>query len=177
MPFKRNPVDAEKINSLARYLAGLPRVAWDNAAHSLLERTLDDSANRRLLLPQAFLITDELLHTAKQLLEGLRIDLAATDANMQVFGIFAATEPLLMALCRSGADRQQMHACIRDHSMHAWAAVRDGSPNRLAQALCTDVQLLRYLTADEIEAQLQSGKHVGLAPERARAIAQALREN
>ena len=177
MPFKRNPINAEKINSLARYLAGLPRVAWDNAAHSLLERTLDDSANRRLLLPQAFLITDELVRTANQLLEGMRVDLDATDANMQAFGVFAATEPLLMALCRSGADRQQMHACIRDHAMRAWAAIRDGSPNRMAQELCTDAQLLRYLTADEIEAQLQSDEHVGLAPERARAIAQALREN
>ena len=61
MPFKRNPISAEKIDSLARSLAQMPRVAWDNAAHSLLERTLDDSANRRSLLPEAFLITDELL--------------------------------------------------------------------------------------------------------------------
>ena len=52
MPFKRNPITAEKINSLARYLAGLPRVAWDNAALSILERTLDDSANRRVVLPK-----------------------------------------------------------------------------------------------------------------------------
>ena len=61
MPFKRNPIKAEKIDSLARQLAGLPRLAWDNAAHSLLERTLDDSANRRTLLPEAFLIADETL--------------------------------------------------------------------------------------------------------------------
>jgi adenylosuccinate lyase len=64
MPFKRNPVNAEKIDSLARVLAQFPRLAWDNAAHSLLERTLDDSANRRTLLPEAFLIADELLRTA-----------------------------------------------------------------------------------------------------------------
>ena len=64
MPFKRNPVNAEKINSLARLLAQMPRLAWDNAAHSLLERTLDDSANRRSLLPEAFLSCDELLSTA-----------------------------------------------------------------------------------------------------------------
>jgi len=64
MPFKRNPINAEKIDSLARYLATLPRVAWDNAAHSLLERTLDDSANRRAILPEAFLCADELLSLA-----------------------------------------------------------------------------------------------------------------
>ena len=61
MPFKRNPINAEKIDTLARYVAALPRVAWDNAAHHLLERTLDDSANRRLILPEAFLATDEIL--------------------------------------------------------------------------------------------------------------------
>ena len=58
MPFKRNPIQAEKINSLGRWLAQMPRTAWDNAAHSLLERTLDDSANPRSLLPEAFLICD-----------------------------------------------------------------------------------------------------------------------
>ena len=177
MPFKRNPIGAEKIDSLARYLASLPRVAWDNAAHSLLERTLDDSANRRLLLPQAFLIADELLRAAKRLVDGLQVDETATAANMQTFGVFAATEPLLMALCKAGADRQHMHARIRDHAMQAWQAVRAGGPNPLAQALCADAQLLRYLPADEIAAQLWSDGHVGLAPERARAIAQALREN
>ena len=66
MPFKRNPIDAENIDSLARHLAALPRVAWDNAAHSLLERTLDDSANRRSVLPEAFLIADELLLARRQ---------------------------------------------------------------------------------------------------------------
>ena len=64
MPFKRNPINAENIDSLARLLAALPRVAWDNAAHSLLERTLDDSANRRTILPEAFLIADEIMQRA-----------------------------------------------------------------------------------------------------------------
>ncbi|MFZ0531558.1 MAG: lyase family protein, partial [Anaerolineales bacterium] len=67
MPFKRNPINAEKIDSLARLLAQMPRTAWDNAAHSLLERTLDDSANRRTILPESFLICDELLITTKRI--------------------------------------------------------------------------------------------------------------
>ena len=74
MPFKRNPIQAEKINSLGRYLAGLPRVAWDNAAHSLLERTLDDSANRRIILPEAFLAIDEMLKTAMEIFTGFTVD-------------------------------------------------------------------------------------------------------
>ena len=64
MPFKRNPINAEKIDSLARYIAALPRVMWDNAAHSLLERTLDDSANRRVVLAEAFLAADEIIRAA-----------------------------------------------------------------------------------------------------------------
>ena len=71
MPFKRNPVTAEKVCALGRYLAALPRVAWDNAAHSLLERTLDDSANRRLILPDAFLVADEMLRGGRRIVKGL----------------------------------------------------------------------------------------------------------
>ena len=73
MPFKRNPVNAENMNSLARYVAALVDVAWNNAAHCLLERTLDDSANRRLILPGAFLACDEMLHRARRILRDLRI--------------------------------------------------------------------------------------------------------
>ena len=71
MPFKRNPINAENLDSLARYLAAMPRVAWDNAAHSHLERTLDDSANRRMLLPEAFLLADELVGRATRIVRGL----------------------------------------------------------------------------------------------------------
>ncbi|MEZ4557159.1 MAG: hypothetical protein R2851_20545 [Caldilineaceae bacterium] len=86
MPFKRNPIVAENIDSLTRLVAALPRVAWDNAALSLLERTLDDSANRRLFLPEAFLLTDEVLTHATRLVEGMRfwpgpIALPATTAS------------------------------------------------------------------------------------------------
>jgi adenylosuccinate lyase len=73
MPFKRNPINAEKIDSLARYLAALPRVMWDNAAHSLLERTLDDSANRRVALAEAFLAADEICGVATGIIAGLRV--------------------------------------------------------------------------------------------------------
>jgi adenylosuccinate lyase len=109
MPFKRNPVNAEKIDSLARYQAQLPRVAWDDAAHSLLERTLDDSANRRIILPEAFLCADELLITAQRLTAGLVINEAAIARNVAIYGPFAATERLLMAAVKAGADRQEMH--------------------------------------------------------------------
>ena len=117
MPFKRNPINAEKIDSLARYLAQLPRVAWDNAAHSLLERTLDDSANRRVILPEAFLCADELLMTAQKLIAGLVINETAIARNFAIYGPFAATEKLLMAAVKAGANRQEMHEVIREHAL------------------------------------------------------------
>jgi len=113
MPFKRNPINAERIDSLGRLLAQLPRLAWDNAAHSLLERTLDDSANRRTLLPESFLIADELIQTSAKILDGLQVDQAAIERNLRTYGPFAATERVLMALGKAGADRQAMHDRLR----------------------------------------------------------------
>ena len=167
MPFKRNPIRAEKINSLARYLAGLPHLAWDNAANSLLERTLDDSANRRILLPESFLATDELLRTASNILSKLQVDEAAIARNMASYGPFAATERVLMALVRSGADRQVMHECIRRNAMQAWEAVRRGEENPLISLMCRDGELTEYLSEQEIRVLMDARAHIGDAAERA----------
>jgi adenylosuccinate lyase len=176
MPFKTNPINAEKIDSLARYLAGLPRVAWDNAAHSLLERTLDDSANRRLLLPQAFLIADELLSTATKLVAGLEVNESAVSHNLDVFRGLAAIEPLLMALCKVGANRQEMHEIIREHVVRSRIVRDSANTNNLIEDLSSNEYLLQYLSADEISQKLQSvGKYVGFAPEHARSMALELR--
>ncbi len=137
MPFKRNPINAEKIDSLARSLAQMPRLAWDNAAHSLLERTLDDSANRRTMLPESFLITDELLRVAKRILRGLQVNQAALAKNLSIYGPFAATERVLMALTRAGADRQSMHERLRQHALKAWDAVQEGQPKQAALFHCS----------------------------------------
>jgi adenylosuccinate lyase len=176
MPFKRNPVNAENVDSLARYVAALPRVAWDNAAHSLLERTLDDSANRRLILPDAFLACDELLRRAHRILCDLRIYEGAIERNLATYGVFAATERLLMALSREGADRQAMHELIRGHGMMAWAAVQRGKPNPLAERLATDPEVLRYLSAERVRELIDAGDHIGDAPERARGMAAVIRK-
>jgi adenylosuccinate lyase len=176
MPFKRNPVTAEKICSLGRYLAALSRVAWDNAAHSLLERTLDDSASRRLILPDAFLVADEMLRGARRITEGLVVRERAVARNLATYGIFAATERLLMALVRAGADRQAMHARIRDHSMTAWAKVEVGEPNPLADLLSNDDEIKRYLSSYDIRLLLDASGHVGDAPQRARTFLAELRQ-
>jgi adenylosuccinate lyase len=176
MPFKRNPVRAEKINSLARYLASLPRLAWDNAAHSLLERTLDDSANRRILLPEACLAADELLRAANSILAKLRVDEAAIARNLAIYEPFAATERLLMALARAGADRQDMHEHIRRHSMQAWEALQRGEENPLILSLCQDAEMTEYLSEAEIRGLMAASSHVGDAPRRAREMAKSIQE-
>jgi adenylosuccinate lyase len=175
MPFKRNPVQAEKINSLARLLAQMPRLAWDNAAHSLLERTLDDSANRRSLLPEAFLIADELLITAERILAGLQVNMAAMARNLASYGPFAAIERLLMALSKAGADRQVMHERLRQHSLAAWEQVQASGPNPLVSRLCNDPELLGYLSSEEINTLMDASRYVGDAPQRARLLARDIR--
>lgn len=171
MPFKRNPINAENINSLARHVAGLPRVAWENAAHSLLERTLDDSGNRRLILPEAFLATDEILRRATRLVCDLQIDEAAVARTLDAFSPFAACERLLMELVKAGADRQAMHEVIRSHSMAAWKVVAGGHANPLPDQLSADPQVTSYLSPAQVYSLFFAVDYVGDAPERARHLA------
>ena len=174
MPFKRNPINAEKIDSLGRALAQMPRLAWDNAAHSLLERTLDDSANRRTLLPEAFLITDELLQTAVKIMKDLQIDEAAVARNLAIYAPFAATERILMALSKKGADRQVVHERLRELSLEAWKAVRQGNPNPLQDMVCREKVFLEYYPERELRLLMDAAGHIGDAPRRARDLAQAI---
>jgi len=176
MPFKRNPVNAENMNSLARYVAALVDVAWGNAAHCLLERTLDDSANRRLILPGAFLACDEMLHRVRLILRGLCIYEVPIQRNLSDYGVFAATERLLIALTQAGADRQAMHELIRRHAMVAWQAVHQAQPNPLTDMLSTDPGILSYLPADRVRGLLDASAHIGDAPERALRFARNIRE-
>lgn len=175
MPFKRNPVNAEKICSLCRFVAGLPAVAWGNAAESLLERTLDDSANRRAILPEAFLATEEALMSATKILEGLVVDERAIAANLERYGPFAATERVLMALVRAGANRQQIHERLRDHSLKAWSAVKAGRPNPLGDSIAADPEMLRYLQPARLRELMDARAYVGTAIERAQELAARIR--
>ncbi|MBN1400927.1 MAG: adenylosuccinate lyase [Anaerolineae bacterium] len=175
MPFKRNPVTSESICSLARYVAELPRVAWDNAAHSALERTLDDSANRRITLPNAFLAIDDILTRLTRVINGLQFGREAIERGLETFGPFAATEPLLMALVKAGASRQAMHESIRACSMTAWEAVQRGEPNPLVDLLAANAEMSAFLTSAEIRAIMAEGAGLGDAPERCRALSAQIR--
>jgi adenylosuccinate lyase len=154
----------------------MPQVAWQNAAHNLLERTLDDSANRRTLLPEAFLICDEILNTTRRLVQGLKIDKAAIGRNLAVYAPFASTERLLMALVKTGADRQEMHEQLRNQAMLAWEVVRKGGVNPLAENLACDPAILRYLSPQQIQALMQVEGYTGIAAQRSHLIADEILE-
>jgi len=175
MPFKRNPILAENICSLARYVASLPSVMWHNAANSLLERTLDDSANRRVVLAEGFLATDEMLRQALRIVRGLVVREEAVARNLRMYGTFAATERLLMELVKAGADRQAMHEVIREHSLAAWDVVQKGEPNPLADSLAGDERVLAFLPPDRVRELLDAGGYVGDAPQRCAEFLKRLR--
>jgi adenylosuccinate lyase len=176
MPFKRNPINSEKINSLARSLAQLPRLAWDNAAHSLLERTLDDSANRRTAIPEAFLTADELLISTQRIVDGLQVNEAAMQRNLERFAAFSGTERVLMALSKAGGDRQKMHERMRELSMAAWRSMEDGSDNPLIELVCNEPEFLNLLSASDLRGSFDTGRYLGDAPQRARQLAEYIRQ-
>ncbi|MBV8491231.1 MAG: adenylosuccinate lyase [Candidatus Eremiobacteraeota bacterium] len=171
MPFKRNPIVCERIDSLARLLPGYADAAWQNAATNFLERTLDDSANRRTILPEALLCADEIVNLARKVVDGLRVDERRIAANLRTYGPFAGTESVMMEAVRSGGNRQDLHESIRAAAMQAWDALARGEGNPLSQLLSGDAGLTKLVDPAEVRRLLDPSKHVGTAPQRARLLA------
>jgi adenylosuccinate lyase len=171
MPFKRNPILCERIDSLARLLPAYADTAWQNAATNLLERTLDDSANRRTILPEALLCTDEIVSLARRVIDGLRVDERRIAHNLRTYGPFAGTEAVMMEAARAGGNRQELHESIRNASMQSWDALARGEDNPLSRLLAEDRELTARVDPAEIRRLLDPGKHVGTAPQRARLLA------
>ena len=177
MPFKRNPINCEKADSLARYVSSLYQSAWQNGATTFLERTLDDSANRRIMLPEAFLATEEVLLTVTKVVEGMNIHEGAVKRLMDSYGLFSATERLLMELGKRGADRQEMHEVIREASLASWAEVQNGRANPLKQKLEEDDRILAYLNKDEINLLLDASAYTGDAEKRCEMVCERIRKS
>jgi adenylosuccinate lyase len=171
MPFKRNPVLSERIGSLARLLVAYSDVAWQNAATNFLERTLDDSANRRTILPEALLCADEILSLAREVVAGLRVQARRIAQNLRAYAPFAGTQAVMVDAVRAGGDRQAMHEAIREASMEAWEAVARGEDNPLSRLLAQDRELTARVDPAEVRQLLEPSNHVGTAPQRARLLA------
>ena len=176
MPFKRNPISSENICSLARYVAGLPAVAWNNASQAVLERSLDDSANRRIFQAEGFLAVDEIVARTTRIVREMIINEQAIARNMAQYGPFAATERVLMALVEAGAGRQEAHEWLRQVSLQAWATVQDGKDNPLPRLLGEEERISRYLNTDQIQILMDSTAHTGTASSRAITLANTIHE-
>ena len=161
MAYKRNPMRSERICSLARFVMSLETSAAATAAVQWLERTLDDSANRRLVLPQSFLATDAVLILCQNVTAGLVVYPRVIAANLEADLPFMATENLLMAAVAAGGDRQELHERIRQHSLAAAAVVKnEGGKNDLMARLAADPAFARV----DLCGALDASKFVGRAP-------------
>ena len=140
MPFKRNPVLCERIDSLARLLPGYADVAWQNAATNYLERTLDDSGEPAHDPARVGALRRRDPALGAGVLEGLRIDERRVAENLRTYGPFAGTEAVLMDAVKVGGDRQVLHEVIRENAMRAWEALAAGDGNPLARLLADDVE-------------------------------------
>ena len=175
MPFKRNPIGAEKICSLAREVSAWTQVAWNNAANQLLERTLDDSANRRSMLPEIFLASDEMLITLIDLIGEFTVDDQARGKLLAEHGPFLALERVLTLAVQAGGDRQKIHEKLRKHSMKAIKALQKGRANPLVDLVAKDQLILKYLQPARIKVLLDSTTYTGLASQRALELANRIR--
>lgn len=139
MAYKRNPMRSERVCSLSRYLMSLPVNAAMTHSTQWFERTLDDSANRRIVLGEAFLTVDVILSLAANICNGIQVWPKVIHSHIMAELPFMATENILMEAVRAGGDRQDLHEAIRSHSMEAGKVVKaEGKPNDLIERLAND---------------------------------------
>ena len=163
MAYKRNPMRSERICSLARFVISLESSPAMTAAVQWLERTLDDSANRRLVIPQAFLAIDAVLILYENVADGLVVYPKVIGRNLDAELPFMATENLLMAAVAAGGDRQDLHERIRRHSQAAAAMVKqEGAPNDLLDRLAADPAFAKV----DLDAALDPGNSPAAPPNR-----------
>ena len=164
MAYKRNPMRSERICSLARYVISLTSNAANTHANQWFERTLDDSANRRLSLPEAFLGTDVILRLIVNVFDGLQIWRLVIRRHIDEELPFMATEDILMACVQAGGDRQELHEAIREHSMAAARQVKEhGEANDLVKRLADDDRF--SAVHGRLKKMLNPKKFVGRAPQ------------
>ncbi len=163
MAYKRNPMRSERIASLARYVIVDALNPAITASNQWFERTLDDSANKRISLPEAFLAVDAILNIYINVTDGLVVYPKVIEKHILSELPFMATENILMQAVKGGGDRQKLHERIRLHSMEAAKQVKvEGKENDLIKRICEDEQF--SITEDEIKSVLKPENFIGRAP-------------
>jgi len=164
MAYKRNPMRSERIASLARFVNSLETNANQTHAVQYFERTLDDSANRRLVIPEMFLAADAILVLMANIASGLEVYPAVIERRVGVELPFMATEQLIVRAVKAGGDRQVVHETIRKHSLEAARAMKDGADaNDLLQRLARDKTF--GVKLKDLEGTIDPKRFVGRAPE------------
>ena len=167
MPYKANPMRSERVTALSRWLISIAANCAHTAASQWLERTLDDSANRRLALPEAFLSTDAILRIVHNIADGLQVFPAMIARNLAEELPLMASESILMEAVRRGGDRQAVHERLRLHARAAATAVlEEGGANPFLALVADDPEVA--LDRSELDALLDPGRFVGRAPQQAR---------
>ena len=159
MPYKRNPMRCERICSLSRYLMADAANAPMTASVQWLERTLDDSANRRISMPEGFLCADAVLRLCQSVTNGLHVNLKIVDRTIREYLPFLATENIMMEAVKRGGDRQVLHEKIRQHSMAATARMKEGEPCDLLDRLASDPAF--GMTRAELDAVMEPSLYIG----------------
>ena len=159
MAYKRNPMRSERICSLARYLMADAMIAPMTASTQWMERTLDDSANRRISMPEGFLCADAILRLAQNVTDGLHVNEKIIKKTVMEYMPFMATENLMMEAVRRGGDRQQLHEIIRRCSMEATARIKEGESCDLLARLAGEEAF--GLTETEMQNLLTPSHYIG----------------
>ena len=173
MAYKRNPMRSERICSLARYLIADAMNAPMTASVQWLERTLDDSANRRISLPEGFLCADAILRLAQNVTDGLRVNKKVIEKAVKEYLPFIATENLMMEAVKRGGDRQKIHEIIRRCSMEATAKMKDGEECDLPARLAKEKEF--GLTEAEMKKLLDPALYIGRCSEQVTAFVEKIR--
>ena len=163
MPYKRNPMRSERICAVARHVIALAADPAHTAATQWLERTLDDSANKRLAVPDAYMATDALLVLAANVASGLRVNAGVVASNLAVHLPFMIMEGVMMDSAAAGTDRQEAHERIRRHTLEAARRMTEGAEGDLFERIAADDAL--GVSAEELEEMSRPEKLVGRAPE------------
>lgn len=173
MAYKRNPMRSERICSLARYLMADASNAAMTASTQWLERTLDDSANRRISMPEGFLCADAVLRLAKNVTDGIHVNEKVIEKSVKEYLPFIATENLMMEAVKRGGDRQQLHEIIRKCSMEATAKMKNGEDCDLLSRLAAEEKF--GLTEEEMTKLLSPSLYIGRCPEQVEALLDKVR--
>ncbi|MBQ7938516.1 MAG: adenylosuccinate lyase [Oscillospiraceae bacterium] len=173
MAYKRNPMRSERICSLARYLIADAMNAPMTASVQWLERTLDDSANRRISLPEGFLCADAILRLAQNVTDGLRVNKKVIEKAVKEYLPFIATENLMMEAVKRGGDRQEIHEIIRRCSMEASEKMKDGEECDLLARLAQEKKF--GLTEAEMKKLLDPALYIGRCPEQVSAFVEKIK--